>query len=65
MHMCQQLRNILAKDTHCVSPSVVEESELIGPRNTLAMRSKSGTRRHECIKVCNIAFIVNYASVKR
>lgn len=28
--MCQQLRNILAKDTHCVSPSVVEESELIG-----------------------------------
>lgn len=29
MHMCQQLRNILAKDTHCVS-SVVEESELIG-----------------------------------
>lgn len=49
MQMCQQLRNILAKDTHCVSPSVVEESELIGPRNTLAMRSKSGTRRHECM----------------
>lgn len=46
MHMCQQLRNILAKDTHCVS---VDSRRKRTNRNTLAMRSKSGTRRHECM----------------